>query len=99
MPLCPVRNAENRLCLEEAMKIKVKLFAALAEVVGHRELELEVESGTTAGELLDSLVAEHSKLARYLDVIQVAINQEFAERNSQITEDDEVALLPPVSGG
>ena len=81
------------------MKIRVRLFAALHEVVGHQELEVEVEPGTTAGELLDSLVAEHSKLARYLDVIQVAINEEFAERDAPIADDDEVALLPPVSGG
>jgi molybdopterin converting factor subunit 1 len=81
------------------MKVRVKLFAALHEVVGHEELEVELEPGTTAGELLDFLVAEHPKLARYLDVIQVAINQDFTERDASITEDDEVALLPPVSGG
>lgn len=81
------------------MKIRVKLFAALREVVGRQEMEVELEPGTTAGELLDFLVAEHSKLARYLNVIQVAINQEFAERDTPIADDDEVALLPPVSGG
>ncbi len=81
------------------MKIRVKLFAALREAVGCQEMEVELEPGTTAGELLDSLVTEHSKLARYLNVIQVAINQEFAERGTPIADDDEVALLPPVSGG
>jgi len=81
------------------MKIRVRLFAALREAVGHQEMEVELEPGTTAGELLDSLVAEHSKLVRYKDVIQVVINQDFAERDTPITDDDEVALLPPVSGG
>jgi molybdopterin converting factor subunit 1 len=81
------------------MKIRVKLFAALQHVVGHEELEVELVSGKTAGELLDLLVAEHPKLARYLDVIQVAVNQEFVGRDEPIAADDEVALLPPVSGG
>jgi molybdopterin converting factor subunit 1 len=81
------------------MKIKVKLFAALHDVVGHEAMEVELEPGTTAGELLELLIAEHPKLSRYLDVIQVAINQEFAERDRPVAADDEVALLPPVSGG
>ncbi len=89
----------SKFFLERVVKIKVKLFAALREVVGHEEMEVELGPRATAGELLDFLVAEHAKLARYLDVIQVAINQEFAERDSPITDGDDVALLPPVSGG
>ncbi len=81
------------------MKIRVRFFAVLREVVGREQVEMEVEPEITAGGLLDSLVAEHAKLARYLDVIQVAINQDFAERDTKITAGDEVALLPPVSGG
>lgn len=81
------------------MKVRVRFFAVLREVVGSEEVELEVEPGTTAGALLDSLAAEYTKLGRYLDVIQVAVNQDFAERDTKITDEDELALLPPVSGG
>jgi molybdopterin converting factor subunit 1 len=81
------------------MIINVRLFAALHEVVGREEIEVDLGSGKTAGELLDLLVAEHPKLDRYRDVVQIAVNQDFVDRDTPITADDEVALLPPVSGG
>ena len=81
------------------MKIQIRFFAALREITGKELIEVDVSSGTTAGALLDTLVADHPKLGPLARVIQVAVNREFAGRETELQANDEVAFLPPVSGG
>ncbi|MFQ5791594.1 MAG: molybdopterin converting factor subunit 1, partial [Acidobacteriota bacterium] len=81
------------------VKVRVRLFAALREIAGSEEVELEVPDGTTAEGVWESLVAGHPKLAPYTGVVQVAINQDFADRRTELQPEDELAFLPPLSGG
>ena len=69
------------------------------EIIGLEEMEKEVAEGTTAGRIFEELVDEYPKLSSYGKVIQIAINQEFADRQREVVSEDEVAFLPPVSGG
>ena len=81
------------------IKVRVRLFAALREVTGKEVIDVDVSSGTTAGALLETLVADHPKLGPFAQVVQVAVNREFTHRETELQADDEVAFLPPVSGG
>ena len=81
------------------MKVRIRLFAALREITGKEVIEVDVSSGTTAAALLDTLVADHPQLGPFVRVIQVAVNQELTRRETELQADDEVAFLPPVSGG
>jgi molybdopterin synthase catalytic subunit len=76
------------------MVISVRLFAALREQAGTRERSLEVADGTTIGDLwpLLGLGEEPAGLV-------YARNREYAERSVLLADGDEVALIPPVSGG
>jgi molybdopterin synthase catalytic subunit len=75
------------------MQIRVLLFAALREALG------ELEDGSTIGELLGSLESRHPALAASRGRVLIALNQERASEQTALSEGDEVALLPPVSGG
>ena len=79
--------------------MRVLLFAALRESVGEKALDLEVGRSATLGELLAQLEAEHAPLARYRGRMLVALNQERAPLATPLSDGDEIALLPPVSGG
>lgn len=81
------------------MKVRIRFFAALREIMGKEWVEVDVQNGTTAGVLMDTLVADHPKLGPFAKAIQVAVNEEFADRDTELQADDEVAFLPPVSGG
>lgn len=81
------------------MKIRLRFFAVLGEIVGHEEIEKEASEDTTTGGLLEALVAEHPKLGRYASAIQVAVNHEMVSLRHQVGPGDEIAFLPPVSGG
>jgi molybdopterin synthase catalytic subunit len=77
----------------------VKLFARLREMVGAGELERELDEGSAVGDLLNSLYAEYPGLADLTTRTVIAVNQEFATPDSRLSDGDEIAIFPPVSGG
>lgn len=74
--------------------IRVRLFAGLRERAGSNDLEVEIEPGTTTDGLLDAL----GDLVAGIPCV-VAVNRQYAGPGTRIHEGDEVALVPPVSGG
>lgn len=75
------------------------LFALYREVVGKSELELEVEEGITVARLIKRLEQEFPQLKEFSENLIVAVNAEYVERDYPLQPGDEVALVPPVSGG
>jgi molybdopterin converting factor subunit 1 len=76
------------------MQIRVRLFAGLRERAGVDELELELPDGATVADALERL----EPLAGDLKVV-MAVNREYADAADPLHPDDELALIPPVSGG
>jgi len=81
------------------MRIRVRLFARLRELTGEGELERDVADGATARTVWDALAGEFPALEQYAPVISCAVNEEYAKFGTRLNEGDEVAFLPPVSGG
>jgi molybdopterin converting factor subunit 1 len=81
------------------MRVKVKLFGRPREEAGVRELDRELNAGSTAGQLLADLVEEYPTLGSYAAVIKIAVNRRYVGPWTELQEGDEVACLPPVAGG
>jgi molybdopterin converting factor subunit 1 len=81
------------------MKIRMRLFASVREAVGKREVVVDLPAGATASSLLSHLGVQYPKLRGLMPSLKVAINHEYVEGERQLAEGDEVALIPPVSGG
>jgi molybdopterin synthase catalytic subunit len=81
------------------MRITVRLFAGIREAVGRSPIVFEVPDGITAKQALDRLVASHPETAPFRDAAALAVNREYADGNRVLAEGDEVAIIPPVSGG
>jgi molybdopterin converting factor subunit 1 len=79
--------------------IKVLLFGAAADRAGTRETELPVDDGLTLAELWPLIAERHPDLAPMRDTLAFAINGEYARADAGVSPGDEVAVLPPVSGG
>jgi sulfur-carrier protein len=76
---------------------KIRMFASAREAAGRPADELP---GTTVGEILDAAVGRYgSDFAAVLTMCAVWCNGEPAEREDPVSDEDEVAVLPPVSGG
>jgi molybdopterin converting factor subunit 1 len=81
------------------MRVSILLFAGLREIVGSDRVEREVPEAATLEQVWSALASEHPELARYTASISGAINAEYARMNAPVHDRDEVAFLPPVSGG
>jgi molybdopterin converting factor subunit 1 len=81
------------------VRVNVKLFARLRELVGAGDLALEVPGGTTVADVWAALVAAHPAADAYARSMSCAVNLDYARMTTTVTDGDEVAFLPPVSGG
>ena len=81
------------------MRVTVRLFARLRDLTGAGELIREVPPHATARQVWDDLVLEWPALHEYEKTMSVAVNAEYARMTAEVREGDEVAFLPPVSGG
>ncbi len=80
--------------MPETLTIEVKLFAMLRQRAGRDHLEVELTEGAT----VEDLLAELSDLVGALPV-RAAVNREYSDPTARLSAGDEVALIPPVSGG
>ena len=77
----------------------VRLFARLRDIAGSAELARDVPSGATVKTVWRELAVEFPGLAEYERSISTALNEDYARMDAEVQEGDEVAFLPPVSGG
>jgi molybdopterin synthase catalytic subunit len=81
------------------MRIRVRLFAIQRELAGTREVGLDLADGATVADAWDALVALHPALAPGREFVRFARNGAYADATTVLGDGDEVAMIPPVSGG
>jgi molybdopterin converting factor subunit 1 len=81
------------------MQIRVLYFASLRDRAGVREESLSIPSGSSVADLKQVLAQQHDRLGPALESALVSINREYALPAETLSEGDEVAVFPPVSGG
>ena len=82
------------------MLVRVKLFAQLRDVTGRGDITVEIEPETsTVDAVWQALVVAHPELQKFGTSVSSAVNDEYAKRHTIVRAGDEVAFLPPVSGG
>lgn len=81
------------------MKVEVKIFAAVREVAGRESVSLELPAQATVADVRTALAEHFPQAAGLLQSASFAINQEYAADGVSIRPADEIACIPPVSGG
>jgi len=82
-----------------AIHVRVLFFGAARDAAGHEELELSLSSPANVASAFAQLLAHYPALARFGNSLLLAVNQEYALPDRKISDGDELAVLPPVSGG
>ena len=77
----------------------IRLFARLREIAGASDLRRELPEGATARTAWEAIASEFPGLADHARTISCAVNEDYARLTTALTDGDEVAFLPPVSGG
>jgi molybdopterin converting factor subunit 1 len=81
------------------MRINVKLFAILRERAGTTEVVLHLRPGATVADASAELAEKFPDLSAFLGRVAFAVNQSYVKTDAPLSEGDELALIPPVSGG
>jgi molybdopterin converting factor subunit 1 len=81
------------------MQIDVKLFAVAGDLAGRPSVTLDLPDGAAVGDLRRALVEQIPALASMGARLMVAVNMDYATDDRVLAERDEVACIPPVSGG
>ena len=81
------------------MRITILVFAKLRDLVGAARLVRDVPAGSTVEQVWHALAAEFPAAAPYRASLSAAVNAEYAKFSTPLAAGDEVAFLPPVSGG
>ncbi|MGB8476822.1 MAG: MoaD/ThiS family protein [Candidatus Acidiferrum sp.] len=83
----------------QSARVKVLFFGRLKEIIGHGEDCVEIPDGAPIEALFSRYGATHPELVRFRASLVASRNQEFAAWSTPLHSGDEVAFLPPVSGG
>jgi molybdopterin converting factor subunit 1 len=81
------------------MQIIMTLFALLREKAGTDTVILDIPAQAPLSHAVEQLLQQYPVLTPYMDRVRFARHMEFAEMDSLLAEGDEIALIPPVSGG
>ncbi len=82
------------------MTVRVLFFSLLQDIVGDSELSFELPEGDqTIADLLTALYGKYPSLRDWETKLLIAVDCEYADRESAIHEGQEIALMPPVQGG
>lgn len=81
------------------IEVRVLFFGAAKDAVGESEISLDLEPNSTAATARELLLERYANLRRFGRSLLFAVNQEYAQPEVIIKAGDELAVLPPVSGG
>ncbi len=81
------------------IRVRVLFFASLREKARTRACEQELDDGQDVAALWEALLARYPAIEAMGPSLSFAVNQEYADRSRVLRDGDEVALIPPVSGG
>jgi MoaD family protein len=81
------------------MNIHVQFYAQLRDLIGTRELEVELAEGATVRDLLEKIYAQRPALRSHDKSILIGAGVEFVDRNYKLKPGEEIAIMPPVQGG
>lgn len=81
------------------MQVNVKLFAALRDKAGCDQMTLELPDGATVAAAREAIAGQAPAIGPMLGRIAFALNRRYAQADAELRDGDELALIPPVSGG
>jgi len=93
-------RAEKRIAgATRQMKVRAQFYAQLRDLVGRREMDIDLAEGATVGDLLALIYAQQPKLRPHDKSILIGAGVEFVNRNYKLKPGDEISIMPPVQGG
>lgn len=81
------------------MKVRARFFGLYRELVGSNQTELEIDDNSNLAKFKQKLLTVFPQLSKFKEVMLLAVNSEYGTSEQKIKDGDEIAVLPPLSGG
>jgi molybdopterin converting factor subunit 1 len=81
------------------ISITIRFFASAKDVAKRSETTIELPSASVADDVLSYLTTQYPEMQRFRSYIRIAVNEAYVDPNFELHDGDEVAIIPPVSGG
>jgi len=81
------------------MKVRVQFYAQLRDLIGVRELEVQLAEGATVRDLLEKIYAQQPVLRAHDKSILIGAGVEFVDRKHALQPNETITIMPPVQGG
>lgn len=81
------------------MKVKLLFFASSRSITGDKELTWDISENSTVGDMKKELGLQYPKLVGMENILSIAVNAEYVDDSIVLSDGDEIAFIPPVSGG
>jgi molybdopterin converting factor subunit 1 len=81
------------------MKIKIKFFAHLRDLMNCETTEITVDQDASVNDVKSIIAERFPKLREHVKTVSFAIDNEYVSKDKKLKDGDEVALIPPISGG
>jgi MoaD family protein len=81
------------------MQVRAQFYAQLRDLIGSREMDVDLPEGATVGDLLDQIYAQQPDLRSHDRSILIGAGVEFVDRNYKLKPGEEISVMPPVQGG
>lgn len=92
-------TAQNARYLRATLRVSIRFLGPAADWAGRREETVELANDATLADIVRIVHARHRAIADAGDAVRWAVNAEFAAPDTPIHDGDEIAIVPPVSGG
>jgi molybdopterin converting factor subunit 1 len=81
------------------ISVSVKLFASIRDITGTGEIKISMPEDSPVSSILEELIHKYPSFAPWKDYVRLAVNYEYVQLSHILRDSDEVAVIPPVSGG
>ena len=81
------------------MKVTVRYFAICRQMFNRDEENIDLPEGAILQDVLDQLKEEKPEISELFETMQMSVNWQYADHETKLSNNDEVALIPPVTGG
>lgn len=85
--------------MSEKIEVKVKFFASARQTVGKKDIDVGLEKNSKVEDLMDHLYEKYPELEDMKDHLLISVNKDRSDKSDPLKEGDEIAVMPPVTGG